>query len=216
VQISASYDFNSILYEEANITSLYYDIPPGKLDWSNGYHWRVSASNTQGNPSDWSSPCFFLTDTARPAATANLSSSQATLRASATPPSIKTVAATIPAAPVQTLTTGVTMNGTSVTFQWSSSDGATYYWLSVRKISDGTYIMDQNVGDVTTYTMTGIPNDDTQYRWAVAAGNSAGWNTSEYMTFTSSTVSASPAPILNQQDFKTSLLDTIKNVFSGS
>ena len=38
-------------------------------------------------------------------------------------------------------TSGSTVTGTSINFQWGASTGATGYWLTAQKISDGTYII---------------------------------------------------------------------------
>jgi alpha-tubulin suppressor-like RCC1 family protein len=93
---------------------------------------------------------------------------------------------TLPSAPSLTYPAdGATVSGTSVTFQWAASSGATNYWLALVKVSDNSVIINKAVGNVTSDTETGFPNNGTQYRWVVAAGNNAGWGTASTMrTFT--------------------------------
>jgi alpha-tubulin suppressor-like RCC1 family protein len=92
---------------------------------------------------------------------------------------------------------GATVSGTSVTFQWSASSGATNYWLVVVKSSDGSSVINKAVGNVTTDVEFGFPNDGTQYKWVVAAGNGAGWSDASLIkAFTNGIVSVPPAPSL--------------------
>ena len=89
---------------------------------------------------------------------------------------------------------GPTVTGTSVTFQWAASSGATNYWLAVVKVSDNSVLINKPVGNVTSDTESGFPNNGTQYRWVVAAGNSAGWGSaSTARTFTNGPVVTIPA-----------------------
>jgi alpha-tubulin suppressor-like RCC1 family protein len=106
---------------------------------------------------------------------------------------------TIPAAPTLTSPAdGANVSGTSVTFHWAASSGATNYWLAVIKASDNSVIINKSVGNVTSDTETGFPNNGTQYRWVVAAGNSTGWGSASTMrTFTNGTsITIPPAPTL--------------------
>jgi hypothetical protein len=91
---------------------------------------------------------------------------------------------------------GASISGASVTFQWSASSGATNYWLAVVKASDGSVIVNKAVGNVTSVVETGFPNNGTQYKWVVAAGNGAGWSTASIIrTFTNGTaVTIPPVP----------------------
>jgi hypothetical protein len=66
--------------------------------------------------------------------------------------------------------------GTSVNLSWSASSGATQYWLWARRTSDSVVIFNQNVGNLTSYTLTGLPNNGSDYFWMVRAGNSSGWS----------------------------------------
>jgi subtilisin family serine protease len=119
--------------------------------------------------------------------------------ASATRTFTNGTAVTIPSAPSLTSPVdGATVSGTSVTFQWAASSGATNYWLVVQKVSDNSVLINKAVGNVTTDAESGFPNDGTQYRWLAAAGNSAGWGSaSTARTFTNGTaVTIPPAPSL--------------------
>jgi len=104
---------------------------------------------------------------------------------------------TIPSAPSLTSPAdGATVSGTSVTFQWAASSGATNYWLAVVKASDNTVIVNKAVGNVTSDTEAGFLNNGTLYRWVVAAGNNTGWgNASTVRTFINGTA-VPPAPSL--------------------
>jgi len=67
--------------------------------------------------------------------------------------------------------------GTSITFKWNASSGATKYHLQVNTQSDflGTDVFNAEVGDVTTYEVTGLTVGTTYY-WHVKAGNDGGWS----------------------------------------
>ncbi len=66
--------------------------------------------------------------------------------------------------------------GTSVNLSWTASSGATQYWLWARRTSDNVVIFNQSVGNKTSYTLTGLPNNGSDYYWMVRAGNSSGWS----------------------------------------
>jgi hypothetical protein len=103
----------------------------------------------------------------------------------------------VPMAPsIISPTNNAQVAGTSVTFQWSASSGATNYWLAVTKASDNSVVINKAVGNVTSDTETGFPNDATVYNWFVAAGNSAGWSSASRTTFINGIVSLPPAPVL--------------------
>jgi photosystem II stability/assembly factor-like uncharacterized protein len=109
-----------------------------------------------------------------------------------------TRADTPPAPSLTSPAVGATVTGTSVTFQWAASSGATNYWLTVLKASDNSVLINKAVGNVTSDVESGFPNNGTQYKWVVAAGNSAGWGSaSTARTFTNGTVVTIPlAPSL--------------------
>jgi len=66
--------------------------------------------------------------------------------------------------------------GASVTLSWNASPGGSQYNLWVRRTSDNVVIFNQNVGDLTSYTLTGLPNNGSDYFWMVRAGSySSGW-----------------------------------------
>jgi hypothetical protein len=124
------------------------------------YRWAVAAGNSAG----WSSGSAWWTFTSG-------------------------TAVTIPATPtLSSPANGATVTGTSATLQWNASSGATNYWLAVAKVADGSTVISQAVGNVTSYNLSSLANNGTAYRWAVAAGNSAGWSSgSAWWTFTSGT-----------------------------
>ena len=75
---------------------------------------------------------------------------------------------------------GATVYGTSITFQWSASPGATMYGLRVSNsaypnLKYETSFINKEVGNVVQYTASGFPDDGTEYVWGVWAGNSNGW-----------------------------------------
>jgi transcriptional regulator CtsR len=61
IQISTSSSFTNLLVDETGITDLYYDMAPGILNWGTTYYWRISASNSYGSTSRWSSSRYFKT-----------------------------------------------------------------------------------------------------------------------------------------------------------
>ena len=108
-----------------------------------------------------------------------------------------TYAASAPSAPaLSSPTSGATVSGTSITFNWSASSGATDYALCIQNTSNYAVFFNQRVGNVTSYTVSGFPNNGTQYRWGVAACNSSsasGCSSATFQNFTSGTaVPATP------------------------
>ena len=70
---------------------------------------------------------------------------------------------------------GATVYGTSITFQWNASPGATMYGLRVSRsdypnLDKETEFFNIILGDVTQYTKSGFPDDGTEYVWGVWAG----------------------------------------------
>lgn len=74
---------------------------------------------------------------------------------------------------------GAEVSGTSVTFQWQASTGAKKYWLRISKNSSldhETAFFNANVGGVTKYTLSRLPDDGAVYYWGVWSGNVNGWS----------------------------------------
>lgn len=85
------------------------------------------------------------------------------------------------------------LDGSSVSFQWSTVAGATRYQLEVVRVSDGFVFKNVELGNVVSNTQTGFPNDGTQYRWRVRAGSVTGWGAwSLHRHFTSGALLAAP------------------------
>jgi hypothetical protein len=61
LQVATDPSFGNLVANEAGITNPFFDIPTGKLNWNSDYYWRINASDSQGNTSDWSSPWSFYT-----------------------------------------------------------------------------------------------------------------------------------------------------------
>ncbi len=67
------------------------------------------------------------------------------------------------------------VSGNSVTFNWSHSNGATWYRLLVfEKNNPSNELYNGTVGNFTRKTVSGFPNDGTVYSWTVSANNAAG------------------------------------------
>jgi len=79
---------------------------------------------------------------------------------------------------------GSNNSGTSVTFRWNETLGASDYRLYVKNAS-GEFLFNGWLGDVTGYTVTGLPDDGGLLYWAVYARNTAGRSPrSQQWTFT--------------------------------
>ena len=75
---------------------------------------------------------------------------------------------------------GATVNGTSITFRWQGSSYTAGYFLRVSEstypnLDDETSFISNEVGKVFQYTVSGFPDDGTEYIWGVWSGNDAGW-----------------------------------------
>ncbi len=69
-----------------------------------------------------------------------------------------------------------TSPGAAITFKWSSSSGATAYTLQLNTsngFEPGTMVFNQNVGNVTSYEVSGL-SLGTTYHWRVNASNASG------------------------------------------
>jgi hypothetical protein len=114
------------------------------------YRWNVAACNSAGC-STFSTPLFFQT--------------LSTVSVPGTPTSTS---------PGSTSSPGPVLGGSSVTASWAAVNGATAYSLAVRDIAANSLVVNQNVsGTSFTATLTA----GRQYRWNVAACNSAGCST---------------------------------------
>ena len=72
------------------------------------------------------------------------------------------------------------VNGTSITFKWQGSEGATKYGLRISvdpSLELSTAFWNENIEDGTQYTFTEFPDDNpTVYYWGVYAYNSDAWS----------------------------------------
>ncbi len=129
-------------------------VDTGYPDDGTAYYWRVWAGNAAG----WCS-----------ASEASANSRSFTNGAPAS----------IPSAPMLTAPgDGAYVPGSSVTYEWNASAGATKYWIEVNTDPGwgvGTRKLCTGVGNVTQHIDTGYPDDGTAYYWRVWAGNTAGW-----------------------------------------
>jgi hypothetical protein len=99
------------------------------------------------------------------------------------------------------------LDSTSVSFQWSAVTGATRYHLEIIRISDGYIFKNLELGNLVNTTVSDFPNDGTEYRWRVRAGNATSWgNWSVYRYFTSGVIL--PAPTLTAPANNTDISDT--------
>ena len=97
-------------------------------------------------------------------------------------------------------TPGSTLPGSTVTFSWAAGGGATAYWIDAGSTPGGNqYLQSGNIGNVTSYTVTGLPtNGSTVYvtLWSLVSGQ---WLNNQY-TYTAYNQSGSqgvltmPAP----------------------
>ena len=136
------------------------------------FRWRIRAGNNDGWGA-WSAYRNFVNGSAPAGQTTP-------------PPTAPTVS--LPVAPVLTVpAASATIDGSSISFQWNPSSGANKYELLVTKISDGSPFRNQVLGEQTYTNQIGFPNDGSQFRWKVRAGNAAGWGSwSDERTFTNS------------------------------
>ncbi len=78
-------------------------------------------------------------------------------------------------------TPGSTLTGSSVLFTWTAGTGATAYWIDAGSTLGGNqYFQSGNIGNVTSYTVTGLPTDgSTVYitLWSLVGGQ---WVNNQY------------------------------------
>jgi hypothetical protein len=97
-----------------------------------------------------------------------------------TPTPSATPSPAVPLAPTLSFpANGSNVAGTSVTYSWNTSAGATNYRITVSTSSNITdtskYKISFPVGNATEYTNKGYTNNGATYYWWVNAGNSFGW-----------------------------------------
>jgi YD repeat-containing protein len=99
-----------------------------------------------------------------------------------------------PAAPtLSSPANGSNQSSASVAFQWNTSSGANDYYLYVR--STGGVFYAAWLGNVTSKTLGGFPNDGTVYYWSVYARNAGGLSPqSDIWNFTNGTGAPPPPP----------------------
>lgn len=87
----------------------------------------------------------------------------------------------LPSAPILfSPNNGAILNGTSITFTWQSSSDTGAYFLRVSNstypdLEEETSFFSADVGNFPQYTVSGFPDDGTEYIWGVWSGNQAGW-----------------------------------------
>ncbi len=113
------------------------------------------------------------------------SASTSTGGTSTNAPSGGTTITTKPAAPkLASPAIGANLSGTSVTFKWNASTGATKYFLivstssslSTTQTNSSVRKVWKSLGNVTQYTATGFADNGKTYYWWVFSGNSYGWS----------------------------------------
>ena len=104
--------------------------------------------------------------------------------------------AALPAPTLGSPANNASLDSTSVSFQWSAVTGATRYQLEVVRVSDGFVFKNVELGNTTSASQSGFPNDGTEYRWRVRAGNAHAWGAwTAHRNFSSGVVL--PAPTLS-------------------
>ncbi len=80
---------------------------------------------------------------------------------------------------------GAYVSGNIIKFQWNASPGATKYWLSVKRVKDGSPRISKDLGKALTSEEYGFGDDNTQYKWTVGIGDNPDYDKSAvYWTFT--------------------------------
>ena len=131
------------------------------LDDGSEYKWRVRAGDSTRWGS-WSAYRYFINETI----TAGAPSAPSLLS-----PAVNATAAT-----------------ETIEFSWSTSSGALNYQLQVVRVSGGAITVDGPLGNVTSSSQSGFPNDGSDYLWRVRAGNATDWGPwSFYRKFTNGT-----------------------------
>ena len=151
----------------------------GFADSGKVYYWWVFSGNSYG----WSTQAQvvanggwkFVSNSSGTAASSTSTSGGTT-----------TTITTKPAAPsLVSPANGARRSGTSATFKWSPSTGATKYFLVVSTSPSLTTTQSngsvrkvwKELGNVTQYTAAGFADSGKVYYWWVFSGNSYGWST---------------------------------------
>ncbi|MFA5065968.1 MAG: hypothetical protein WC566_10960, partial [Dehalococcoidia bacterium] len=83
---------------------------------------------------------------------------------------------TLPAPTLLSPSSGATVPGSTVTFQWSSVSGATNYAVQVSTSPTFSPLFHYNYTySKTSFTYKDFPNNGTTYYWRVKSYNAAGW-----------------------------------------
>jgi thermitase len=158
------------------------------------YYWWVSAGNSLG----WASNADVL---ANGCSFVNGSAPAPTPSPTPTPVPTPTPSPAVPSAPtLLSPGNGAVVPGTSITYKWSASAGATNYFLVVSTSSDSSdrskYKYCGFLGNVLQYTNTGYPNNGATYYWWVSAGNALGWSSASQVASNGSSFvnGSAPAP----------------------
>lgn len=87
-------------------------------------------------------------------------------------------------------------SGSTVQFRWNAAAGATSYTLQVSKSSSfSTSILNSNVGNVTSYSASGLPDNDSTVYWRVTANSGGGSTVSTTAQFTNAASTPPLAPV---------------------
>jgi hypothetical protein len=86
-------------------------------------------------------------------------------------------------------TPGSTLTGSSVLFTWTPGTGATAYWIDAGSAPGGNQSFQSgNIGNVTSYTVTGLPTDGSQVYVTLYTLVSGQWLSNNY-TYTAYSLS---------------------------
>ena len=104
---------------------------------------------------------------------------------------------TAAAAAITSPASGSTLSGSTVTFTWNAVSGATGYALVVGTATNNTSVFNQNVGQATSQTVTGIPTDGSYIfvRLYTVVGGTTLYNDYNFKTSAPTAAAiSSPAP----------------------
>lgn len=168
LQIATDASFSSMIINESGLSATSYQA--SGLDYSTAYHWRVRASNEDGN-SSWSSAWSFTTED-QPQS----------------PPETPGLVAP------SNESTGVT---TSPTLEWNAAERAEEYRVQLADDSGFTSLVVDSSEINTAELQLQSLNNSTTYYWRVQSSNSAGnseWSNAWTFTTESSENGETPEP----------------------